>query len=108
MSRLVLTITMIALCGLFAAVLGRPASHSVAASQAIGVAIEAAPAAQAADMTASDGDDAECDPAAVSEDAASCIDGGWEAQGTCCFSGGRALERWRLNGRTKCCGPCFQ
>ena len=107
MKQLVLTITMIALCGLFAAVLGRPASQPVAASHAIG-AIEAAPAAQLPDLTASDGEDTECDPAAVSQDAASCFDGGWEATLTCCFASGRALERYRLNGRSKCCGACFQ
>jgi hypothetical protein len=108
MRKLVLTITMIALCGLFAAVLGRPGSQSIAASPAIGAAIEAAPSAQMPDLATPDSEDSECDPAAVSEDAASCFDGGWEATLTCCFVSGRALERFRLNGRSKCCGACFQ
>jgi hypothetical protein len=43
----------------------------------------------------------------MSEDAASCSDGGWQATETCCFVSGRALERWTLGSSTKCCGACF-
>jgi hypothetical protein len=93
-----LTITLIALCGLFAAVLGRPASQSVAASQAI----------EAPDVTALDGEDSACDPATATEDAASCADGGWQATTTCCFVSGHVQERWTRNGVRKCCGACFQ
>ena len=107
MRRLVLTITLIALCGLFAAVLGRPASQSGAASHAIGAAAVAVPAAQAPDMTVPDGEDSACDPATASEDAASCADGGWIDNG-CCFASHHVQQRWIRNGVRKCCGACLE
>ena len=101
MKKIILTITLIALCGLFAALRGESTAHAIQASTA------STPAGQAED-SAADTDDGQCDPAAVSEDAASCFDGGWQSTDTCCFVSGLALERFRLNGRTKCCGACFQ
>jgi hypothetical protein len=100
MRRLVLTITMIAMCGLFAAVRGGSAPHAIKTST------ETMPAVQAQD-SAADTDDSQCDPATVSEDAASCMEGGWVAD-DCCFVSGRVQERWRLGTRSKCCGACFQ
>lgn len=101
MKKFVMTITLIALCGVLAALRGGSTAHAIQA------ATETIPAAQAQDSAAGTGE-SQCDPAAVSEDAASCADGGWGATTTCCFVSGRALERWTLNGQTKCCGACFQ
>jgi hypothetical protein len=101
MRKLLLTITLITLCGLFAALRGGSTAHAVQASA------ETLPAAQAQDSAADTGD-GQCDPAAVSEDAASCAAGGWVASSPCCIASGRTLERWTLAGRTKCCGLCFQ
>jgi hypothetical protein len=104
MRIVVLTITMITLCALFAAVRGGVVAQARAAQ------VDVVPATQIPDSAApdvNDGDDEDCDAAAVSQDAASCSAGGWVAQLTCCFVSGRALERWKLGTRTKCCGACF-
>ena len=53
-------------------------------------------------------DKSACDGVAMSEDAASCFDGGWTPTGTCCFAtNGLALERFTKGGSAKCCGACF-
>jgi hypothetical protein len=102
MKKIVLAMTMIVMCGLLGA-MGLTSAGSTAPEASAAMApASTAPASIAEEPT--------CDDVVLAEDAASCFAGGWEAQLTCCFASGRALERFRhpATGRTKCCGACFQ
>lgn len=94
MGKLGFTAIFITMCGLFGAL------HT---SSGAATAIAPPPAALTADTVTAD-DEAGCEGATTSEDAASCSTGGWTATLTCC---GNALERWTRSGQTKCCGACF-